>query len=184
MKSTIYFLTLVAFFMIFSSVTANQALASSCNKGNDHTSDGHGQFNKQFKDIDTNSDNTLSFDEFKTAFPSTEQKAFDYLDSDKNKSLSHEEWRQFQKMHKGMGKYHKQKFHTKTLPDPSKFNAHFPDMDSDNNNRVTLEEFKAHFPDASEHEDVFNAIDLDGNGELDHDEWHEFKTAHGVKHMD
>jgi len=179
MKSNNYFLTLVAFFMIFSSVAANQALASSSNKGNYHTSDGHGQFNTQFKDIDINGDNSLSFDEFKNAFPSTEQKAFDYLDSDKNKSLSHEEWRQFKAMHKGMGKYH-----TKKLPDPSKFNAHFPDMDSDNNNRVTLEEFKASFPEASEHEDVFNAIDLDGNGDLDHDEWHEFKAAHGVKHMD
>ncbi|MGM0656220.1 MAG: EF-hand domain-containing protein [Thermodesulfobacteriota bacterium] len=184
MKMNNYFLTLVAFFMMFSIVAANHALASSYNKGNYKTADGHGQFNKQFKDIDINGDNSLSFDEFKNVFPSAEQKAFDYLDSDKNKTLSHEEWLQFKKMHSGMGKYHKQKYHTNKLPDPLKFNAHFPDMDSDNNNRVTLEEFKAYFPEASEHEDVFNAIDLDGTGDLNHDEWHEFKAAHGMKRMD
>jgi hypothetical protein len=57
-------------------------------------------------------------------------------------------------------------------------------MDSDNDDRVTLEEFKAYFPDGSQQEDVFNAIDLDGKGGLDHDEWHEFKAAHGLKHKD
>ncbi|NDY71740.1 hypothetical protein DO021_08560 [Desulfobacter hydrogenophilus] len=184
MKSNNYFLTLVAFFMMVSSVAANQAHDSSCNKGNYPTADGHGQLNKHFKDIDMNGDNSVSFDEFKKVFPSAEQKAFDHLDSDKNSTLSNEEWRQFTEMHKGMGKHHKQKYHTKKLPDPSKFNAHFPDMDSDNNDRVTLEEFKAAFPEASEHEDVFNAIDLDGKGDLDHDEWHEFKAAHGSKHID
>jgi len=184
MKSNNYCLTLMAIFMMVSSVAANPANASSYSKGNDHAADGHGQFSKHFKDIDVNGDNSLSFDEFKKAFPSTERKAFDHLDSNKNSTLSHEEWRQFKEMHKGMGKPHKQKYHTKKLPDPSKFNAHFPDMDSDNNDRVTLEEFRASFPEASEHEDVFNAIDLDGNGDLDHDEWHEFKTAHGSKHID
>lgn len=183
MKSNNFFLTLVAFFMMISSVAANQAHASSCDKGNSQTADGHGQLNKNFKDIDINGDNSLSFDEFKKVFPSTEQKAFNHLDSDKNGTLSHEEWSQFKEMHKGMGKG-MTKYHTKKLPDPSKFNAHFPDMDSDNNDRVTLEEFKASFPEASEHEDVFNAIDLDGSGDLDHDEWHEFKTAHGSKHVD
>ena len=70
------------------------------------------------------------------------------------------------------------------LGQPAKFNAHFPDMDSNNNDRVTFEEFKAKFPDASGNEDVFKAIDLDGNGELTHEEWHEFKSAHDLKHTD
>lgn len=184
MKSNYYYLTLVAFFMMVSSAAANQAHASSCNKGNYQNADGHGQFDKQFKDIDINDDSSLSFDEFKNVFPSAEQKAFDHLDSDKNSALSNEEWDQFKKMHNGMGKHHKQKYHTKKLPDPSKFKAHFSDMDKDNNDRVTLEEFKAYFPEASEHEGVFNAIDLDGKDDLDHDEWHEFNAAHGMKHKD
>ena len=87
-------------------------------------------------------------------------------------------------MHKGMGKTHGNRYHAKKLPDPAKFNAHFPDMDKDSNDRVTLEEFKAYFPDAPEQEAVFKAIDLDGKGGLDHDEWHEFKAAHGLKHVD
>lgn len=184
MKNYRYFLTLVALFMMVSSLTAYNAYASSCNKGNDQSSVERGAFSKHFSDMDTNGDGSLSFEEFKNVFPSTEQKGFNQLDDDQDGVLSHDEWHQFKEMHKGMGKQHKQKYHTKKPSDPSKFNAHFPDMDSDNNDRVTLEEFKSYFPEASEHEDAFNAIDLDGQGELDHDEWHEFKAAHGLKHID
>jgi len=29
---------------------------------------------------------------------------------------------------------------------------------------------------------VFAAIDLNKDGNIDHDEWHKFKEAHGLKH--
>ena len=176
------FLTLVAMFMITSSLAVSHAYAYSCENG--QSSGGNGAFSKQFSDMDTNGDDSLSFEEFKNVFPSIEQKGFKMLDNDQDGTLSHDEWNQFKKMHSGMGMHHKQKYHTKDLPDPSKFNARFPDMDSNNNNLVTFEEFKSKFPDASENKDVFKAIDLDGNGALTHEEWNEFKTAHGLKHMD
>jgi hypothetical protein len=68
------------------------------------------------------------------------------------------------------------------MPDPKSFNAHFGDMDSDGNDLVSWDEFKAHFPHAEPK--VFTAIDLNGDKALDHDEWHEFKAAHGLKHHD
>lgn len=184
MKNYRYFLTLAAMFMITASLAAGHAYAYSCDKGNGKSSGGHGPFSKHFSDMDTNGDDTMSFEEFKTVFPSTEQKGFKQLDGDQDGTLSHDEWNQFKKMHNGMGMHHKQKYHKKDLPAPSKFNAHFPDMDRNNNDRVTFEEFNSNFPDASGNQDVFKAIDLDGNGELTHEEWHEFKAAHGLKHMD
>jgi hypothetical protein len=99
--------------------------ASSCNKGDYGAKSGHKSFNKHFGDMDANGDESLSFDEFKKAFPSSKQTGFDRLDSDKNGALSHEEWHQFKEMHKGMGKYHGKRYHSKKLPDPSAFNAHF-----------------------------------------------------------
>jgi hypothetical protein len=30
----------------------------------------------------------------------------------------------------------------------------------------------------------FNAVDLNQDGNIDHDEWHEFKEAHGLKQHD
>jgi hypothetical protein len=71
------------------------------------------------------------------------------------------------------------RFHEKQLPNPSAYEAHFPDMDSDGNERVTWDEFHKHFPQATA--DVFEALDLNRDRALDHDEWHEFKAAHGLK---
>jgi hypothetical protein len=71
------------------------------------------------------------------------------------------------------------RFHEKELPDPSSYEAHFPDIDGDGDERVTWDEFHNYFPQATE--EVFEAVDLDRNKALDHDEWHEFKEAHGLK---
>lgn len=179
---------MVGFFLMAAAGPAAPVFASSCDQEGSKASGGHTSFGRHFSDMDSDGDGSLSFTEFKKEFTSTEQKAFDRLDTDKNGALSREEWQQFKDMHKGMGKkYHhknKKRYHTEKLPDASKFNAHFPDMDSDHNDQVTLDEFNAYFSDAADKQKVFNAVDLDENGYLDHDEWHAFKAAHGMKHMD
>ena len=71
-------------------------------------------------------------------------------------------------------------YHNAKLPDPKGFNGHFGDMDADGDELVNWEEFKAHFPKAVP--EVFQAIDLNKDEGLDHDEWHEFKEAHGMRH--
>ena len=71
------------------------------------------------------------------------------------------------------GRYHKHE-----LPDPESFNAHFGDMDLDGNDLVNWTEFKDRFPQAEEKE--FDALDLNGDGYIDHEEWHKFKEAHGL----
>ena len=76
----------------------------------------------------------------------------------------------------------KGKYHDTTLPDPKGYNAHFGDMDSKKDGLVTWEEFKAYFPQAEPK--VFSAIDINKDGAIDHDEWHKFKEAHGLKHPD
>lgn len=74
------------------------------------------------------------------------------------------------------------KHHNTDLPDPRSFNAHFGDMDANGDDFVNWEEFAAHFQNADQN--VFNAIDLNQDGNIDHDEWHEFKAAHGLKHIE
>jgi hypothetical protein len=68
------------------------------------------------------------------------------------------------------------------MPDPKSYDAHFGDMVSDGDDLVGWDEFKAYFPHAERK--VFDAIDLNGDHALDHDEWHEFKAAHKLKHHD
>jgi Ca2+-binding EF-hand superfamily protein len=79
-----------------------------------------------------------------------------------------------------MGCAAKGRHHDTALPEPKQFNAHFGDMDTQKDGRVTWEEFKAYFPQAEPK--VFAAIDLNKDGAIDHDEWHTFKAAHGLKH--
>ena len=74
------------------------------------------------------------------------------------------------------------KHHKDNLPDPKGFNAHFPDMDSDGDDLVSWAEFNDHFPQAPP--EAFKATDLNGDGNIDHDEWHQFKEAHGLGHKE
>ena len=76
----------------------------------------------------------------------------------------------------------KSTYHEEKMPDPKGFNAHFPDMDSDENDLVSWTEFKDHFPQAGP--EAFKATDLNGDGNIDHDEWHQFKEAHGLEHKE
>ena len=73
-------------------------------------------------------------------------------------------------------------FHKEKMPDPKGYNAHFPDMDADGNDLVEWAEFKEYFPQAEPM--VFKAIDLNGDENIDHDEWHQFKEAHGLEHKE
>ena len=75
-----------------------------------------------------------------------------------------------------------QKHHKTDMPDPQAYNAHFGDMDADGDELVNWDEFSAYFQNADKK--VFSAIDLNQDGNLDHDEWHEFKEAHGLKHLE
>jgi hypothetical protein len=72
--------------------------------------------------------------------------------------------------------------HKTQLPDPTSFNAHFGDMDGDGDDYVSWAEFKSYFPQATT--DIYKALDLNEDGKVDHDEWHEFKEAHGMRHHD
>jgi hypothetical protein len=76
----------------------------------------------------------------------------------------------------------KNTYHKAPMPDPKSFNAHFGDMDPNGDDLVSWDEFKAKFPNADP--SVFAAIDLNADNMLDHDEWHKFKAAHGLKHND
>jgi len=55
-------------------------------------------------------------------------------------------------------------------------------MDADGDDLVNREEFKAYFPKAEPK--AFDVIDLNQDGSVDHDEWHEFKEAHGLGHIE
>ena len=74
------------------------------------------------------------------------------------------------------------KHHKTDMQDPKIYNAHFGDMDADGNDLVNWEEFADYFQNAEQK--VFNAVDLNQDGNIDHDEWHEFKEAHGLKHIE
>ena len=71
------------------------------------------------------------------------------------------------------------RYHKTALSDPSAYAAHFPDIDASGDDLVSAEEFKAYFPESDPH--VYEALDLNKDGAMDHDEWHEFKEAHGLK---
>ena len=73
-------------------------------------------------------------------------------------------------------------YHKTPMPDPKTFKAHFGDMDANGNDLVDWEEFKSYFPHAEPK--VFAAIDNNGDNQIDHDEWHAFKEAHGLKEHD
>ena len=72
------------------------------------------------------------------------------------------------------------KFHQTEMPDPGPYMIHFHELDADGDDTVTWEEFKSRFPDTNE--SVFQAVDQNGDGLIDHDEWHAFKDAHGAEH--
>lgn len=59
------------------------------------------------------------------------------------------------------------------------YDAHFPDMDANGDGLVSWAEFNNQFTDAEK--DVYETLDLNKDGSIDHDEWHESKAAHGAE---
>ena len=57
----------------------------------------------KFAKMDINSDGSISYEEFKTAFPSMREEAFTLIDTDKNKGIDRTEWDAFMKNHSSMG---------------------------------------------------------------------------------
>ena len=74
------------------------------------------------------------------------------------------------------------RYHGTAMPDPGSYRGHFGDMDRNGDEAVEWEEFRAYFPHAEPH--VFQTIDMNHDNALDHDEWHAFKEAHGLKEHD
>lgn len=71
---------------------------------------------------------------------------------------------------------------TYQITNAESYNAHFGNMDPDKDGKVNWQEFKAYFPKADEK--AFSSIDLNKDGSIDHDEWHDFKAAYDLKHKD
>lgn len=71
---------------------------------------------------------------------------------------------------------------TYNITNAESYNTHFGNMDPNKDGQVNWSEFKAHFPKADEK--AFSAIDLNKDGAIDHDEWHDFKAAYDLKHKD
>jgi hypothetical protein len=62
------------------------------------------------------------------------------------------------------------------------YNAHFGDMDTNKDKGVSWEEFKTFFPNAEQGK--FNEADINGDGKIDHGEWHKFKEKYGYRHIE
>lgn len=54
---------------------------------------------------------------------------------------------------------------------------HMGDIDTDGDDALSWEEFQKRFPEADK--SIYDAIDMNADGSVSHEEWHEFKTAHG-----
>ena len=60
------------------------------------------------------------------------------------------------------------------------YSGHFGDIDANNDEAVTWDEFKSHFEHAQK--GMFEEADTDKNAKIDHDEWHAFKEKHNHGH--
>ncbi len=67
-------------------------------------------------------------------------------------------------------------FPAASFADEDKPHLCFSSLDTDENDQVTLEEFKAGYPKLGE--DKFKELDKDSSGALDHDEYHD-ALGHG-----
>lgn len=149
------------------------------------------QYQVRFNVIDTNRDGALEWAEFEAHFKPADRTAFDALDTTGDGRIDRDEWHRFKAAHgmagqkdgKGMG-YHHMKGHGKAvphgadMPDPAYYMKHMGDIDPNGDDALSPDEFAAAFPEGDSQK-VFDAIDMDKDGSISHDEWHEFKAAHG-----
>lgn len=63
--------------------------------------------------------------------------------------------------------------------DTKSYDAHFPDMDTNGDNLVSWAEFENQFTDAEK--DVYEAIDLNKDGNLVDKEWQDFRSGSGFE---
>lgn len=141
-----------------------------------HHGGGMDAYNAHFGDIDTDGNDSVSFDEFKAQFEQKQKAVFDAIDTDDDGTLSHDEWHTFKEAH-GMAGHGAARYHDTRLPDPSPYMAPMKEIDKNADRTISPDEFNAKFPDAEA--GVFEAIDLDKSGSVSWEEWHQFKSAHG-----
>ncbi len=194
MKKVVFYLSLAAVLAVSANGFAgSHGKMKGMGHGGGMDMAGMAKFNVPVQDLDTDGDGAVSWDEFSQKYEGTDKQVFEVIDTDKNGKLSQPEWDKFTSAHgmgMGMGKgamkgkqYHGGKYHEADLPDPDKYMVHLPDIDQDGDDALSWNEFKEAFGDTDRK--VFDAIDLDKDGAVDHDEWHAFTTAHGqAHHMD
>ncbi len=93
MKQLFFYLCLTLIFL-----SGTHALASGSKMGKSSTIS-----ELQISDMDGNKNGSISFEEFKAAFPSIRPNVFSILDKNQDGQLNKAEWQSFQEMHKGMG---------------------------------------------------------------------------------
>mgnify|MGYP006298441579 CR=1 FL=1 len=189
MKKIVFYLSLAAVL----AVSAN-GFASSHGKmkGMGHSGGmdmaGMAKFNVPVQEIDADGDGDVTWDDFSQKYEGTEKQVFEVIDTDDDGILSESEWDKFKSAHgMGMGKgamkgekYHGGKYHDADLPDPDKYMVDMSDIDKNNSDDLSWDEFKDKFGDTDRK--VYDAIDLDKDGTISKEEWHAFTAAHGHAH--
>ena len=137
------------------------------------------KYDVRFNSLDASRDGALSWEEYNAHFKDPDRKVFDALDTDGSGAVEQKEWHNFKAAHgmAGPAQGGKGSYHQGELPDPAPYMVHMGDIDKDGDDALSWEEFNGHFPKAEK--SVFEAIDINGDSSISHDEWHEFKTAHG-----
>lgn len=69
-----------------------------------------------------------------------------------------------------------------SVPAMAQLNAHFGDMDTNKDGKVSASEFATSFQNSTPAD--FKQADADNSGGIDHDEWHAYKEKHGLGHVD
>ncbi len=143
-----------------------------------------------FSDLDTDGDDRISIEEFNSSLTTSGETSFKHLDNDSSSGLDRGEWNAFKVMHTGMGSHHgnhrgkRSKNIRQAGPDPSAYNAHFEDMDSNDDGVVETKEFSRHFSGYKNNNEFFTTVDLNNDSQIDHGEWHAFKKAHNLGHKE
>ena len=146
-----------------------------------------GLMDLHFSDLDTDGDGQISMEEFSSRFTTSGEASFKRLDRDSSLGLDRGEWNAFKVMHTGMGSHHGNhrgnksgNYHLQERPEPSAHNTHFGDMDSNDDGVMDTKEFNMHFSGHKNNDDVFKAVDLNSDSQIDHDEWQAFKKANNL----